>query len=125
MELDELKESIFKAMLSHKIDRLVVTYSGSGDSGGVENIEAYGFGNELDLQLKSLPCVQINARYINNFEEEISFFSDEIIIAAGYEGYENNDGGNGTVEIDAVNQKVIIQHNWMETISNPEEEVEL
>jgi hypothetical protein len=125
MELKEWKEAVFKTMLANKIDRFVVQYYGSGDEGGVQDIESYGPDTLLDIDLHSLPKATINMKHVNNLHDEIIHFANEIIDTAGYSGYGNGDGGEGTIEIDAANQKITIQHNWMEVVGNPEREIEL
>ena len=127
MELKDIKLAVFKQMLANQIGKIVVSYNGYGDSGGIEGIatfsEAGDEHSDSDFRLRNLPKINLDSQWIHNFKDEIEYFSDAVINAAGYDGYENEDGGNGTIEIDAMNQKVTIQHNWMEMVSNPEEEV--
>lgn len=125
MELKEWKEAVFKAMLANKIDRFVIEYYGSGDEGGVQEVNAHGATGLIDLNLRRLPKATPDLRYANNLHDEVIRFADKIISVDGHEGYENGDGGEGTIEIDAINQKVTIQHSNMELVSHPEEEVSL
>lgn len=125
MELKEWKEAVFKTMLANKIDRFVIQYYGSGDDGGVQEVDAYDTEGLIDLNVRKLPKATAGLQYANNLHDEIIRFADKIISVAGHEGYENGDGGEGTIEIDAINQKVTIQHSNMELVSHPEEEVAL
>lgn len=125
MELKEWKEAVFKTMLANKIDRFVIEYYGSGDDGGVQEVNAHGATGLIDLNLRRLPKATPDLQYVNNLHDEVIRFADKIISVAGHEGYENGDGGEGTIEVNAINQKVTIQHNHLEMVSRPQEEVTL
>lgn len=70
-----------------KIKTMDIFYNGSGDSGGVEDIQVAGHKNEVMTDLSDLypKAQEIADRLISNY---------------GNEGWENNEGGSGDIHLE-------------------------
>ena len=143
---------VIMAMKLHSVKCVVCEYSGSGDSGCVEEthvlkepIEPEDFHNskvESDEVGKTALETSTAGTLLNAFKGTLfkSYFGDKpatlldaITWAAEYvtpRGYENNDGGQGVITFDAVNNECRCEHgsNYTETSYDSEtiefEEVE-
>jgi hypothetical protein len=82
-ETDSEISSLFRAMNDNGIPKIIVTYSGGGDSGDIDDISVDGAGASTDLAALGLeePVREIAWKAI---EQKNS-------------GWENNEGGSGTV----------------------------
>jgi hypothetical protein len=49
----------------------------------------------------------------------------DILEGFASEGYEDGEGGHGTITFNVETQKILVEHNWYETISNPDEPREI
>jgi hypothetical protein len=49
----------------------------------------------------------------------------DLLEQSATEGYENGEGGHGTITFNVETQEVLIEHNWYETVSNPDEPREI
>ena len=114
-QLDKLsvevnRDQLVACLKQAGIAMVEVKYSGSGDSGGVEEIETTP--NDIDLAGKS--CLRVEIDYgwtkqpactikvsLENLEDRLSGIADEMISLFGHDGYENNEGGYGTMTIAA------------------------
>lgn len=117
---------ILKAMHAHEVKCIVCEYSGSGDSGSVEEthvlqepIEPEDYLNmevETDtvgeLALRSADLSEVPDLFKGSWCKPITLF-DAIGYAADYvtpSGYENNEGGQGVIVFDAVNNECRCEH---------------
>jgi len=89
-------------MREHAVSKIVASYSGSGDEGNGIDLEI------LDTQGKHLggyhakPAWRMcweGKRNQETLQELVEIFTDDLINCAGYEGYECDDGGGGTLTI--------------------------
>jgi hypothetical protein len=108
------KAIVFAALAEAGIHRVTVDYDGSGDSGQIENIEAWDASNERipfpsnsKVHLASdnadfpLPDHQLEAAV-----ETLAWDYLEI-----YYGWENNDGAFGTFVFDVPGRTITLEHN--------------
>jgi hypothetical protein len=108
------KAVLFAVLAAAGIHRVTVEYDGSGDSGQIENIEAWNVGN----QKIPLPCdLTIPAsehpehpRAERKLEEAIEALAWEYLYDL-YWGWENNDGAFGTFVFDVPARTIALEHN--------------
>ena len=109
------KEILFAALANAGIYRVTVEYDGSGDSGQIENVEAWSaanaripFPSELRLQMVSEnPDHPPIERNLEAAVESVAWdYLDDL-----YSGWENNDGAFGTFAFDVPARTVTLEHN--------------
>lgn len=100
---DKLRAEIFPVLRSHRVANVEAAYSGYGDSGAIDGIQ-YRDEAGVRVDRTTLP-----APVIEQLENCIYEFLPS--------GFENNEGGQGTLTIDTQTAKVSIQHqeNYTET----------
>jgi hypothetical protein len=108
------KAIVFAALAEAGIHRVTVDYDGSGDSGQIENIEAWDAGNER-IPFPSNSKVQLAS------DNADSLLPDQHLEAAVetlawdyleiYYGWENNDGAFGTFVFDVPDRSIALEHN--------------
>lgn len=117
------RETIMAALRSLGATKVRVFYCGSGDSGGIEDVEILGSDNQ-PLQTDSLPNVQVmGEKGIWEGEKYQSIETNEELrldvaikdfcydrIGSEHAGYENNDGGEGTFLFDPESGKITWEH---------------
>jgi hypothetical protein len=96
------------------VSKLVVTFSGGGDSGDIESVDAYNAGQTAAIPLTSqIPwssdesCfdeehktwAEVTKEGLMSIEEIAKELTLQALEAQGLDWY-NNDGGQGTLEID-------------------------
>jgi hypothetical protein len=87
---------------------VTVSYSGYGDEGRADSVDFIDSADNL-MDKEKLPG-DLDKK---NLTELLEGFAPE--------GYENGDGGHGTVTFIAHTGVIRIEHNWYETISNADE----
>lgn len=87
-------------LAEHGVRKLRVHYSGSGDSGGVDDIEQLGDGDAV-LRLDG----------VNSLLGDTASVLDGLIDQILPSGFEINDGGYGTLTLDVVNGKWSLDHS--------------
>jgi hypothetical protein len=94
------------------ISRLSISYSGSGDEGTAEAPQLEDVAGNPVEESTLPPKIELQkiADLLEGFVPE---------------GYENGEGGHGTITFNVPAQKIFIEHNWYETISTPDEPREL
>jgi hypothetical protein len=109
------KEAVFTALANAGIHVVAVDYDGSGDSGQIQNVEAWGVANERmpfpsepSIQLVSAnpdhPCSECN---LTAAVESVAWdYLDDLYFA-----WENNDGAFGTFVFDVATRTVTLEHN--------------
>ena len=108
------KEVIFAALAEAGIQRVTIDYDGSGDSGQIENIEAWDsndqsmpFPLEAKIQLVSdSPDHPFAERNLEAAVETLAW--DYLDIHCGWE---NNDGAFGTFEFLVPDRTITLEHN--------------
>jgi hypothetical protein len=90
------------------VHKVTVSYSGCGDEGRADSVDFIDSTDNL-MDEERLPG-DLNRK---NLSELLEGFAPE--------GYENNEGGYGTVTFIVEAGVIRIEHNWYETISNADE----
>ena len=109
------KAMVFAALAETGIHSITVDYDGSGDSGQIENIEAWTadtkrlpFPIEPRIRLESenpeRPCDE------QNLEAAVESVAGDYLYDL-YSGWENNDGAFGTFVFDVPSRTVTLEHN--------------
>jgi hypothetical protein len=109
------KQRVFTALANAAIHRVTVDYDGTGDSGQIENVEAWSaangtipFPSDTRIQLISEnpdhPCAEQN---LEAAIESVAWdYLDDL-----YHGWENNDGAFGTFVFNVPARSVTLEHN--------------
>jgi hypothetical protein len=108
------KAIVFAALAETGIHRVTIDYDGSGDSGQIENVEAWNAGNER-MPFPSDPRIQLASGYPDDPLAELNLEAAVETLAWDYlhvhDGWENNDGAFGTFVFDVPAQLVMLEHN--------------
>lgn len=92
-------------------------YSGSGDSGQFDGISTYPNGLEGSLP----PLRGIDPLVTEGLEDIFDAVTDQVATP----GFENNDGGGGTITVDVRNNRIFHTAYYYETVRTDEEAVDL
>jgi hypothetical protein len=120
------KLAILNAMREAGIDSAEVNYEGSGDSGGVTEIEHFASGQPYDME--SPIMVRVKRTYTNwdsaaespviqqveeqqEIDQALENFLWDCLSIHGHGGWENNDGGRGTLELDVCKMTCRLDHS--------------
>jgi hypothetical protein len=88
------------------VTKVAVSYSGDGDEGRAEPPQFQdAAGNPIDES--SLPA-DLDTQKLGDLLEGFA-----------PEGYEDGEGGHGTISFDPQTDKIRVEHNWYEIVSNP------
>lgn len=91
---------------------VTVSYSGDGDEGRAESPEIQdAAGNPLEAS--RLPA-KLDLRKLGDLLEGFA-----------PQGYEDGDGGHGTVSFDVQTLIIRVEHHWYETVSHPDQPREI
>lgn len=106
----DLKKQVDELILNLPIsyETVILSYSGSGDSGDINSTIVY----------------TIDKKSITPPDEECGKIADillDSIVECYYGGWENNDGAEGTVELDIKNKQIKISHSEFYTECNTTE----
>lgn len=108
MEEQEAKQAVLQfteALLNAGVSTVSVSYSGCGDEGRTEDPQLQDEAGD-PLVATSLPS-----------HIDVSALGD-LLATFVPEGYEENEGGWGTVTFNVPNGKIRIENNWWETVSH-------
>jgi hypothetical protein len=108
------KAILFDVLAAAGIHRVTVNYDGSGDSGQIEEVEAWDTGNEriplpfdrkveLILENPDSPCAG------QNLEAAIETLAWDYLEI--HYGWENNDGAFGSFVFDVPARTITLEHN--------------
>ena len=122
--LPAAKAALLAALKQARVAVAQIAYDGEGDGGQVNDIRASTargkpakLRGSVVLDLDGTPC-----RY-ENLNEALHAFTWEVL-ALYHDGFENNEGGFGTLDIDVAKGKVTLDHNdRIIEVSNTETEV--
>jgi hypothetical protein len=109
------KATVFAALAAAGIHRVTVDYDGSGDSGQIENIEAWNAADER-MPFPTDPRIQLiseNAGHplaAQNLEAAVESVAWDYLDDL-YNGWENNDGAFGTFAFDVAARSVSLERN--------------
>jgi hypothetical protein len=94
------------------VAKVTVSYYGNGDEGRAEPPQFQdGAGNPME---ESHLAVDLDLRKLGDLLESFA-----------PEGYEDGDGGFGTITFDLGTLAIRVEHNWYETVSHPDEPREI
>lgn len=109
------KAIVFAVLAEAGVHRVTVDYDGSGDSGQIENVEAWTAANER-IPFLSEPRIQMVSenpdhppieRNLEAAVESVAWdYLDDL-----YSGWENNDGAFGSFVFDVPARTVTLEHN--------------
>jgi len=107
----------FSKLVEMGIEFVTYTYSGSGDSGCISDVEivppssanADDWASAFKIMFYVGFCEEVDERE-SSFENALRGIADELLESA-HGGWENGDGGFGTVMFDVANQNVLIEHS--------------
>lgn len=108
------KEILFAALAQAGIHGVTVYYDGSGDSGQIENVEAWDVGNER-IPFPSDPEIQLAAENPDHpfigqrLEAAVESLAWDFLDI--HYGWENNDGAFGTFVFSVSDRTVRLEHN--------------
>ena len=88
------------------VTKVTVSYSGDGDEGRAESPQ-FQTATDNPIDESSLPA-DLDIRTLGDLLEGFA-----------PEGYEDGEGGHGTITFDLQTGKIRIEHNWYEIVSNP------
>jgi Family of unknown function (DUF6878) len=109
------KAIVFAALAEAGIRCVTVEYDGSGDSGQIENVEAWNAGNER-IPFPSPFIVRLISEDPDRLPSPTSLEGSVENLAWDYleerhDGWENNDGGFGTFVFDVPSRTITLEHN--------------
>jgi hypothetical protein len=116
------KPNLLAALSQHGVQTATVTYAGSGDSGGVEEVDyeiAEGAVFDGSATTKVFACqshFESGEWHDFFFEQELCFdqalrdFAEEVLELV-HGGWENGEGGSGSIVFDGVSATVRIEHS--------------
>ena len=100
----KLRTEILPALVQHRVANVEAAYSGYGDSGAIDGLQYRdAAGQRVDRE--TIPATLV---------EELENVLYEFLPA----GFEINDGSQGTLTLDVLTGKVMIQHQENYTASN-------
>ena len=119
------RDSILQALKENGLGPVRVYYCGSGDSGGIEDVDIEG-GTDKKIRVKFIkqstswdPDGHWNESIVENeidLEDAIREHCYDLL-SRNHCGWENNDGGSGEFVLDASSEKITWTHHeyYMET----------
>lgn len=124
------KPTIFAAMRAHQIPKVTIAYSGSGDSGCIDSVDAHRNDESecVDLAAINVSVVHQSSMIVDGkwqtFQNEKTVTLCQAFeefaydwLEANHGGWEINEGSDGEVVFDLEKSRVFITHNnhYMET----------
>lgn len=109
-----IKAELIKALAAIKANLALITYDGCGDNGQIESVEAFR-ANGKSVSLDTPPfelaveASETTGRYAS-LREALDDYAWELL-AVNHQGFENDDGGFGTITIDVARGTVTLDHN--------------
>ena len=95
-----------EALRAAGVSKVSVSYSGDGDEGRAEPPQ---FQNSADCAIEE-----------SNLPADLDTATlGDLLEAFAPEGYEDGEGGHGTITFDLQTGKIRVEHNWYEIVSNP------
>lgn len=109
------KAIVFDALANAGIHCVTVGYEGSGDSGQIQDVEAWSTANErmpipADLRIHLVSENPDHARAPQSLEAAVESVAWDYLDDL-YFGWENNDGAFGTFVFDVAARTVKLEHN--------------
>lgn len=101
--------NVIPTLKEHKVIKVDVCYSGSGDEGCVDEIEF------LDNNENAVPCE------ISDADNHTIRIAAETILGEEFPGWGNDGGSSGTISLDVESGKITVDHNWILTHTDSKE----
>lgn len=130
-DLRSTKDSLMPILNSLGIHYVVISYNGYGDSGQIEDIAVYGPGRKAppddtyddDCRIE-IPDAVVTLPEATG--QKLKQFLDDYGWRLAYDtnpGFENNEGGQGTILIDVDERRITIEHgnNYVEVHTSTHE----
>jgi hypothetical protein len=121
MNIEEIKQIAFAIMESHSLKTVTISYAGSGDSGQIESTEYDPPSPPQALNQQTFPFddnrFSETMEGCHTLDQAFECFTDELI-GMYHAGYENNEGGEGTVTFNLGAQKIIYDTVTYETTAH-------
>ena len=111
MEEQEAKQELLKfteVLRGAGIRAVSVTYSGCGDEGHTEAPQFEGAEGKPIEEKEACGSFDLDAL-------------GDLLATFVPEGYQDNEGGWGTITFDVQSAKICVEHNWYETVSHAED----
>lgn len=111
--LVNIKRRLLVALKRRKIASVVIHYDGEGDSGQVQSVSALDHRDHrvfLQAPIRLALHDPKNPTSYTTLQEALDDFA-WTILAEFHAGFENNDGGFGTIRIDVDKRVITIEHN--------------
>jgi hypothetical protein len=108
------KALVFAALAEAGIHRVTVDYDGCGDSGQIENVEAWDAADEripfpADPKIELAPDNPLQPHAAENLEAAVETLAWDYLEI--HWGWENNDGAFGTFVFDVPACTITLEHN--------------
>lgn len=122
LRLEFNKQVLLEALRTLGIQAVTVTYAGSGDSGQVEGVEVNPETRPFDVVQVELAQPDasrdpISGEWLTRLElrpvslvSALGDFCEDAIELAGHGGWENGDGGEGTLTLTVDTGEVVLEH---------------
>jgi hypothetical protein len=101
---DKLRNEVIPALMASGVANVEASYSGYGDSGAIDGVQ-YRDKSGVRVEREKIPAA---------LTEKLENVLYEFLPA----GFEINDGGQGTLTLDAQTGRLTLQHQENETVSN-------
>lgn len=112
------KAQLVEALKTAGIASAIVEYSGEGDDGG-----HYDFAYTPDLKIDTPITIKVlTGEFVDGkwkhceveksmpMDDALGNFLDELLTQHGHDGYENGDGGGGTLTINVQENSYLLEH---------------
>jgi hypothetical protein len=111
-KLPAAKAVLLAALKKTRAASVTIVYDGEGDSGQIGDITAKSAGARRPLKLSGTVSLDLDGtlKEYASLEEAIEQFAWDVLHAY-HDGFENNEGGYGTITIDVAKGMVTIDHN--------------
>ena len=106
----------------------VLTFTDQLRTSGVAKVTVsyYGDGDEGRAESAQLQETADNAREESRLSADLDIRKlGDLLEGFAPEGYEDGEGGFGTVTFDVQTLTIRVEHNWYETVSHPDEPREI
>jgi hypothetical protein len=115
VEVDKQIAAVSELLASHGIKAVVVTYAGSGDEGCTEEVYCLAEPCEPDAACQSNQDEAMTAKLeAIRYPEDVPFVGD-LLVELVPSGYENNEGGQGTIVLDTAAGVAKVRHGTFVT----------
>ena len=111
LRLPLIKAELIKALAAIKVSRAVIEYDGCGDEGQIESVEAFrANGESVSLETPPFALTVEGGEATTSLRDALDDYAWELL-AVTHDGFEDCDGGHGTITIDVAKATVTLDHN--------------